>query len=349
MSGLPKVSVIVPVYQVEAYLAECLDSILAGTFGDYELILVDDGTKDNCPAIMDAYAAKDSRIRLLHKENGGLSSARNAGLEVAQGEYVAFVDSDDRVTPGFLEDTVRAAEETGAELVLFNYRKFDENGLRAPELPMTDEVLDLRGKKLRDYLYRRWLPYVHGQEAWCRLYRRSVIEENGLRFAPNDEVFAEDTLFSAMMLMHTRRLAALKNAYVEYRQRGDSLMAMKKPRLAARLMNLSVRLSRYVRETGHGEVLKNVIPFLCYDKLICKGIRYDPSPDDVRAAMRAYAGDGEMRRILRALAGPGPFAEYTLHTGRGWRTQVRGRQFAGAWLAGDIDRALAFVERADEA
>ena len=80
-----RVSVIVPVYQVEAYLPRCLDSILAQTFDDFELILVDDGTKDGCPAIMQAYAQRDSRIRQIHKENGGLSSARNAGLEIARG------------------------------------------------------------------------------------------------------------------------------------------------------------------------------------------------------------------------------------------------------------------------
>ena len=105
-----RVSVIVPVYQVEAYLPRCLDSILAQTFDDFELILVDDGTKDGCPAIMQAYAKRDSRIRQIHKENGGLSSARNAGLEIARGEYIAFVDSDDYVAPQWLEETVRAAD-----------------------------------------------------------------------------------------------------------------------------------------------------------------------------------------------------------------------------------------------
>ena len=82
-----RVSVIVPVYQVEAYLAKCLDSILAQTFTDFELILVDDGTRDDCPRIMTRYAAMDARIRCIHKENGGLSSARNAGLDIARGEY----------------------------------------------------------------------------------------------------------------------------------------------------------------------------------------------------------------------------------------------------------------------
>ena len=146
-----RVSVIVPVYQVEAYLPACLDSILAQTFRDFELILVDDGTRDGCPAIMDAYAARDARIRLLHKENGGLSSARNAGLDVARGEYIAFVDSDDTVEPTLLEDTVRAADETGAEQVLFNYRLVDENGTHAPYLAFAGEVIDLDQRGLANY------------------------------------------------------------------------------------------------------------------------------------------------------------------------------------------------------
>lgn len=131
-----RVSVIVPVYQVEAYLARCLDSLLAQTFEDFELILVNDGTRDGCPEIMNAYAAKDARIRILHKENGGLSSARNAGLDVAQGEYVAFVDSDDYVAPALLEDTVRAAEQSGADLVLFNYQLVVDGVEQGPYLPM---------------------------------------------------------------------------------------------------------------------------------------------------------------------------------------------------------------------
>ena len=103
-----RVSVIVPVYQVEAYLAKCLDSILAQAFTDFELILVDDGTRDDCQQIMTRYAAMDARIRCIHKENGGLSSARNAGLDIARGEYIAFVDSDDTVEPTMLADAVAA-------------------------------------------------------------------------------------------------------------------------------------------------------------------------------------------------------------------------------------------------
>lgn len=96
---MPTLSIIVPVYKVEPYLHRCVDSILAQTFTDFELILVDDGSPDNCGAICDEYAAKDSRILVIHKENGGLSDARNAGLDIAKGEYIGFVDSDDYISP----------------------------------------------------------------------------------------------------------------------------------------------------------------------------------------------------------------------------------------------------------
>ena len=112
----PAISVIVPVYNVELYLHECIDSILSQTFTDFELILVDDGSPDNCGAICDEYAAKDSRIVVIHQENGGLSAARNAGMDIAQGEYIAFVDSDDYIAPEFLNHLYLLIQKTAATL-----------------------------------------------------------------------------------------------------------------------------------------------------------------------------------------------------------------------------------------
>ena len=343
-----RVSVIVPVYQVEAYLAKCLDSILAQTFTDFECILVDDGTKDDCPRIMADYAARDGRIRCIHKENGGLSSARNAGLDIARGEYIAFVDSDDTVEPTMLADAVAAAERAGAQLVVYNYRLVTEAGAQGAYLPMRDETLDLDQMGLSNYFYRYWMPYVHGQEAWCRLYRRDIIENHLLRYAPNDEVFAEDTLFSAMYLMHVHTLAALAKPYVNYLQRGDSLMGMRKPKLCRRLITLSVRLTDYVKACGKEKELADVLPVLCYDKLICKGIRLDPSMEDVYAAMTQMGSKETLRGLLRALLSPKPLAMYTLKTGKGIRTQVRARMFAARWLRGDVRGAAALVQGREE-
>lgn len=343
-----RVSVIVPVYQVEAYLAKCLDSILAQTFTDFELILVDDGTRDDCPRIMMRYAAMDARIRCIHKENGGLSSARNAGLDIARGEYIAFVDSDDTVEPTMLADAVAAAQRTGAQLVIYNYRLVTEDGVQNVCLPMKDETLDIDQMGLANYFYRYWMPYVHGQEAWCRLYRRDIIEQNHLRYAPNNEIFAEDTLFSAMYLMHVHTLAALAKPYVNYLQRGDSLMGMIKPNLCRRLITLSVRLTDYVKACGRDKELADVLPVLCYDKLICKGIRLDPSLEDVYAAMTQMGQNATLRGLLHALLGVKPLAMYTLKTGKGIRTQVRARMFAARWLRGDVRGAAALVQGREE-
>ena len=108
---MPTISIIVPIYKVESLLSKCVDSLLSQTFGDLEIILVDDGSPDNCGKICDEYAQKDPRIFVIHKENGGLSSARNAGLDVCKGEYIMFVDSDDYVEPVFCEVALKTIQE----------------------------------------------------------------------------------------------------------------------------------------------------------------------------------------------------------------------------------------------
>ena len=122
----PEISIIVPVYKTERFLSACISSILAQTFTDFELILVDDGSPDSCPALCDAAAAKDSRIRVIHQKNRGLSGARNAGLDAAEGEWIAFVDSDDTITPDFCAKLYHAAQEAGAQMAVCNYRQVDE-------------------------------------------------------------------------------------------------------------------------------------------------------------------------------------------------------------------------------
>ncbi|MEZ4357074.1 MAG: glycosyltransferase family 2 protein [Eubacteriales bacterium] len=116
----PKVSVIVPIYNVEQHLKKCIDSIIGQTYTNLEIILVDDGSPDNCPAICDEYKGKDNRIKVIHKENGGISDARNAGIKEATGKYIAFVDSDDWLDYDLLNDWVKCAERNNADAVCYN-------------------------------------------------------------------------------------------------------------------------------------------------------------------------------------------------------------------------------------
>ena len=121
MSERKLVSIVVPVYNVEQYLAECVDSLTGQTYPELEIILVDDASPDNCPQMCDEYASRDSRIQVVHKPNGGLSDARNAGMDVATGEYIMFVDSDDYIVPTMVEHLVSMAEQSGAAITACGY------------------------------------------------------------------------------------------------------------------------------------------------------------------------------------------------------------------------------------
>ncbi len=140
------VSVIIPVYNTEKYLSECVESVACQTYTNLEIILVDDGSTDSCPALCDGLSGKDGRITVIHKENGGLSSARNAGIAAARGEYVSFIDSDDVISPFFAERLLTAAEKYGADFAACLFKRFEDTvpeiseGEREPELLSRSEA-----------------------------------------------------------------------------------------------------------------------------------------------------------------------------------------------------------------
>lgn len=127
-SDNPLISVVVPVYKVEKFLNRCVDSIINQTYKNLEIILVDDGSPDSCPGICDSYASLDGRVKVIHRENGGLSAARNSGIDIARGEYISFVDSDDFIHPLYIEQLYRTACESGAPVSMCSY-SYDESGL----------------------------------------------------------------------------------------------------------------------------------------------------------------------------------------------------------------------------
>ena len=227
---MPSVSIIVPIYKVEAYLRDCIDSILNQTYADYEVILVDDGSPDNCGQICEEYALRDSRIRVVHKPNGGLSDARNAGLDVATGKYIYFLDADDSICPKLLETLVPHMEQ-GADLAAFTYQGFYDDGSLLP--PMVREAgaynPDTPEKRL-EFLQRVLLQGKIGWDAWSRMFRREKIEAYGLRFADNRKIFAEDLYFSLCYCAHADRIVSLEDCLYHYRLRSDSIMGVQNTR-----------------------------------------------------------------------------------------------------------------------
>lgn len=189
-----KLSIIVPVYNVESTLDRCLESIVCQTFSDYELILVDDGSPDRCPQLCDEWANRDSRIRVVHKPNGGLSDARNAGLDVAQGDYVTFVDSDDYVDT----DTYRQVLGMADDYDLVEYSYWRHYGSKQQTLcQLTNHVYS----DATDY----WLnghAYEHTY-AWNKVYRRSLFD--GVRF-PTGRIF-EDAWTLPQLIKRASKMA----------------------------------------------------------------------------------------------------------------------------------------------
>lgn len=175
------ISVIIPVYNVEKYLSECLDSVINQTYKNIEIILIDDGSKDSSGKICDEYAQKDTRFKVIHKENGGVSAARNTGLDVAQGAYITFVDADDFVERDFVENLYKKIQQESSDLCFSRYDKFNGHFIEVvevfPDEPVTKN--DING--FCDFYKRFFLTYsskLHINHSSCRiLYSKSLLTD----------------------------------------------------------------------------------------------------------------------------------------------------------------------------
>lgn len=180
------ISVIIPVYKVEAYLGRCVDSVLAQTYENLEILLVDDGSPDGCPAICDGYARQDARVRVIHQENKGLSGARNAGMDVAKGAYFVFVDSDDYVTPDFVERLYDAVVRTGSQIGICRWQYVHGTELLEEWQPLEGNMTETEPDKLHVYDRQGLMANLYIPDgayyvvAWNKLYKRELWD--GIRY-----------------------------------------------------------------------------------------------------------------------------------------------------------------------
>lgn len=232
---MPQITIIVPVYKVEAYLSRCVDSILAQTFRDFELILVDDGSPDNCGAICDAYAEKDSRIHVIHQPNGGLSAARNAGIDWAfansDSEWIGFVDSDDWIHPQMYETLHRIATEQGTKLAICDFLRTET---MQPFEPVQGDVTTHDG--LAFLCSDR---NVQAVVAWNKLYRKELFDT--LRY-PVGKIH-EDEYLAHHLLHRAGRIAYIDCPLYYYFQNDESIM--QRPYTVKRLDAVEALEDRY--------------------------------------------------------------------------------------------------------
>lgn len=239
-------SVIIPVYNAEGTLRRCLDSLVGQQFSNYELLLINDGSTDGSDAICREYANTYSCVRYFAKENGGVSSARNLGLEQAEGEYILFVDSDDYVSQDYFASLSHALESNATDLLMFGYCNF--GGISAEwdtgefyedsEIGIAERV----SSAVRQYLF---------SSLWSKAFKRQIIERHNIRFA-NDLAIGEDQAFIFTYAMHIRSIGSIGNhLYNVDVSDGNSLSRKARPYLTEQLMEVNRRMYATYRDAEH--------------------------------------------------------------------------------------------------
>ncbi len=249
---MAEISVIVPVYKVEPYLCRCLDSILAQTFTDFELILVDDGSPDSCGHICDEYAEKDNRIHVIHQKNGGLSAARNAGIDWAfahsDSEWLSFVDSDDWVHPRYLELLYQAVNQFDVQLSQCVFVKTDG------ELPVISN-----GEKIQCITSKEQFIDWYSPFAWGKLYDKRIFIS--LRYPVG--ILCEDVTIWYRILFSLARVAIVNETLYYYLQRADSIMGNAwTPARLARLNAWDAQVS-FFDQYGDKDLLETALGYYC--------------------------------------------------------------------------------------
>lgn len=215
------VSIITPVYNVESYLPVCIESVLKQTYPHWELLLIDDGSSDGSPKICDEFQQKDSRIRAIHKENQGPSAARNLGIEIARGKHIAFVDSDDWIAPGMLEEMAGKIYRYQTDLVMCGFERVHPSWKRSYQLSPYSLVI-LQSLRELASVYERPETNMFGISIWAKLYRRDILMDNHIRFR-QDVSYEEDCLFNLEYFRHVSTVAVLRDIFYFYRQMDVSL------------------------------------------------------------------------------------------------------------------------------
>ena len=215
----PYYSIIIPVFKVEQYLDKCVESVLAQTYEDYELLLIDDGSPDRCPEICDRYAAEFSRVKTFHKKNGGLSSARNYGLRKASGMYVMFLDSDDYWDDKHALATLRNVADGRTDIILFRYKKYVEK---------TGKVLDCHpdcsttGNETKEEIIEKLIEAgTFNASAWNKLVRKDFLNQYAIAF--REGVTSEDIEWCGKLLINSRKICYCSADFYIYRQRAGSI------------------------------------------------------------------------------------------------------------------------------
>lgn len=218
---MKKISVIVPVYNIEKYLSQCLDSIIHQTYKNLEIILVDDGSTDSSGLICDNYSQKDKRIKIIHKCQGGLSDARNAGLKIATGEYISFIDSDDFIDKNMYSILINNTQKYNSDIVWFNYYNYySKKHFINSSIIKNNDLYDLSSSDKIKFAKNLFYQYKMDAHVWAKLYKRSIF--NNIKF-PYGKLF-ENIFVLLPILSNAKIISTIPDCLYFYRNRSESIV-----------------------------------------------------------------------------------------------------------------------------
>jgi glycosyltransferase involved in cell wall biosynthesis len=286
---LPKVSVIVPVYNVEKYLPRCIESILNQTFQDFEILLIDDGSKDKSGQICDEYVKKDKRIKVFHKKNARVSAARNDGIRMAQGKYISFIDSDDWIDPEMYEEMVKKAEKFKLEFIMCDYKKKSENYEDNRTQPIRGGYYSK--EEIKNELFQCLIMFDHIEfpptiSNWVCLFNLEFLKINNLYY-DEDIHYCEDSLFGSKVLYHTTNFYYLKNHhYYNYFYNPTSTTNTYNEKKWESYLKINDRLIKYFGETTEYDFSKQIQINMLYFTLNMLGqVKYSGKEEKVKLNM----------------------------------------------------------------
>lgn len=283
MNQKPKISVVVPIYNVEPYLERCIQSLLNQTLKDIEIILIDDGSPDYCPQICDEYAQKDSRIKVIHKANAGLGYARNSGLEIATGEYVAFVDSDDYIKANMYEELYNNARKLSADIAFGGFYTEYPKGIWTASKEV-DKLEIFQSKEIMSFLLDMIAcsPSVsqerkYEMSVWHSIYKKEIIDKYNIRFLSEREIASEDIVFQIDFLSRSTKIIYVPKNYYYYCLNSTSLTKTVKPEKFEAFKQLLQCIQQRIN-TPEG-VLRAQRLFIGYSRVLLTHIIYNRLSD----------------------------------------------------------------------
>lgn len=249
MSESALVSIIVPVYSVEAYLPECIDSLLTQTYTNLEIILVDDESPDRCGEICDSYSQRDSRVKVIHKKNGGAASARNVGIEAAKGDYICFVDSDDVVLPEYIQHLYEHISQCGADIAVCSFVQFSKTKISQ------HKEMEPAGEYDRNAYLLQFLNSWTCSLLWNKIYRREII--GSLRMEEGHRI--DDEFFTYQVVLAAKKVVVFHERLYQYRLRGSSVMrSVETYETCIMLDRIAYMQQRYVHVKAQAPELESV-------------------------------------------------------------------------------------------